>query len=70
MNEERSRIRTAGWKDWGPYVSDRQWETVREFDPFYDYFSAGNYIVSFHTMLLLTVWKNIVAGLKVKTTKN
>ena len=32
---ERERIRqaedgTAGWRDWGPYVAERAWGTVRE----------------------------------------
>ena len=27
---EESRLRTAHWKRWGPYVSERQWGTVRE----------------------------------------
>jgi hypothetical protein len=42
MNEEQSRLKDANWKKWGPYVSDRQWGTVRE-----DYSADGdawNYI--------------------------
>src|SRR5438477_3705232 len=27
---ETSRERTAHWKRWGPYLSERQWGTVRE----------------------------------------
>ena len=27
---EESRQRTAHWKRWGPYLSERQWGTVRE----------------------------------------
>ncbi|MEX2262781.1 MAG: glucosidase [Bryobacteraceae bacterium] len=34
---EESRGRTAHWKRWGPYVSDRAWGTVRE-----DYSAQGN----------------------------
>ncbi len=30
MNEERARLQDAAWKKWGPYVSNRQWATVRE----------------------------------------
>ena len=30
MNAEQSRLQDATWKKWGPYVSDRQWGTVRE----------------------------------------
>jgi hypothetical protein len=29
-NEESDRLNTKGWKKWGPYVSNRQWGTVRE----------------------------------------
>ena len=27
---EQSRTRQAHWKKWGPYLSERQWGTVRE----------------------------------------
>ncbi len=37
MNAEQSRIDLPLWKKWGPYVSDRQWGTVRE-----DYSAVGN----------------------------
>ncbi len=30
MNAEQSRIDISEWKKWGPYVTDRQWGTVRE----------------------------------------
>lgn len=30
MNEEKERLKDKGWKKWGPYVSNRQWATVRE----------------------------------------
>ncbi|QEC74476.1 MGH1-like glycoside hydrolase domain-containing protein [Mucilaginibacter ginsenosidivorax] len=42
MNAEQARLKDATWKKWGPYVSDRQWGTVRE-----DYSANGdawNYI--------------------------
>lgn len=42
MNAEQSRLKDTAWKHWGPYVSDRQWGTVRE-----DYSANGdawNYI--------------------------
>ncbi|HEY0246256.1 MAG TPA: glucosidase [Mucilaginibacter sp.] len=42
MNEEQTRLKDSNWKKWGPYVSDRQWGTVRE-----DYSAGGdawNYI--------------------------
>ena len=40
MNEERQRLQQAkdiAWKKWGPYLSERQWGTVRE-----DYGDSGN----------------------------
>jgi len=30
MNIERSRLQDQTWKKWGPYLTDRQWGTVRE----------------------------------------
>ena len=30
MNPEQARIDLPEWKKWGPYVTDRQWGTVRE----------------------------------------
>lgn len=42
MNTEQTRLTDPTWKKWGPYVSDRQWGTVRE-----DYSANGdawNYI--------------------------
>ena len=30
MNDENKRLKDAAWKNWGPYLSDRQWGTVRE----------------------------------------
>lgn len=37
MNIEQERLLKKGWKTWGPYVSERQWGTVRE-----DYSSNGD----------------------------
>jgi hypothetical protein len=42
MTQERLRLQKSQWKKWGPYLSDRQWGTVRE-----DYSASGdawNYI--------------------------
>lgn len=36
-NAEQERLKNADWKIWGPYLSNRQWGTVRE-----DYSSDGN----------------------------
>lgn len=30
MNEEKTRLLDPVWKKWGPYLSERQWGTVRE----------------------------------------
>lgn len=30
MNTEQSRLKDLSWKKWGPYLTDRQWGTVRE----------------------------------------
>lgn len=30
MNAEQKRLTDSKWKKWGPYLSDRQWSTVRE----------------------------------------
>jgi hypothetical protein len=37
MNAEQLRLQQPGWKKWGPYLSERQWGTVRE-----DYSEHGN----------------------------
>lgn len=37
MNTEQRRLQEPGWKKWGPYLSERQWGTVRE-----DYSEHGN----------------------------
>jgi hypothetical protein len=37
MNKEEERLTNADWKKWGPYVTDRQWGTVRE-----DYSAYGS----------------------------
>ena len=40
VTEEEQRLSEpsrAGWKTWGPYLSERQWGTVRE-----DYSAGGN----------------------------
>ena len=37
MNDEQQRLTDAAWKQWGSYVSDRQWGTVRE-----DYSANGD----------------------------
>ncbi|HEV8507196.1 MAG TPA: glucosidase [Chitinophagaceae bacterium] len=36
MNTEQTRLKDLKWKKWGPYLTDRQWGTVRE-----DYSEGG-----------------------------
>ena len=36
MTKESARLQETGWKKWGPYLSERQWGTVRE-----DYSATG-----------------------------
>jgi hypothetical protein len=37
MIAEKQRLQDTKWKNWGPYVSNRQWGNVRE-----DYSPNGN----------------------------
>ncbi|HLK30822.1 MAG TPA: hypothetical protein VKT28_19750, partial [Puia sp.] len=37
MNAEQKRLKDSSWRKWGPYLSERQWGTVRE-----DYSEHGN----------------------------
>jgi hypothetical protein len=53
MNTEQQRLQNPAWKKWGPYVSDRQWGTVRE-----DYSANGdawNYTT--HEMARSKAWR-------------
>ena len=53
MNQEEKRLKIEGWKKWGPYVSNRQWGTVRE-----DYSANGdvwNYAT--HEMARSKAWR-------------
>ena len=34
---DEARANAVGWKNWGPYLSERQWGTVRE-----DYSESGD----------------------------
>ena len=53
MNEEQKRVNDPAWSNWGPYLSDRQWGTVRE-----DYSADGdawNYTT--HDMARSKAWR-------------
>src|SRR6266542_614763 len=42
MNQEQLRLKNSIWKKWGPYVTDRQWGTVRE--DYSEYGTAWEYV--------------------------
>lgn len=53
MNNEQQRLTEAAWKKWGPYVSDRQWGTVRE-----DYSTNGDaWRYTTHEMARSKAWR-------------
>jgi bacterioferritin (cytochrome b1) len=53
MNQESKRLTKADWKKWGPYVSNRQWGTVRE-----DYSANGDVWGSVtHEMARSKAWR-------------
>lgn len=53
MHTEAQRIKTEGWKKWGPYVSNRQWGTVRE-----DYSTNGDaWGYTTHDMARSKAWR-------------
>jgi hypothetical protein len=53
MNTEQQRLQNNDWKKWGPYVSDRQWGTVRE-----DYSENGEaWLFTTHDMARSKTWR-------------
>ncbi|MBS1947415.1 MAG: glucosidase [Bacteroidetes bacterium] len=53
MNIERQRLQNKEWKKWGPYISDRQWGTVRE-----DYsFNGDAWNYTTHDMARSKAWR-------------
>ena len=53
MNTEQQRLENKEWKKWGPYVSDRQWGTVRE-----DYSANGEaWTFTTHEMARSKAWR-------------
>jgi hypothetical protein len=50
---EKERLRIADWKKWGPYLSERQWGTVRE-----DYSADGQaWTFTTHDMAYSKAWR-------------
>ncbi len=53
MNAENERLPDPAWKKWGPYLSDRQWSTVRE-----DYSADGQpWSYTSHDMARSKAWR-------------
>ena len=53
MNKEQERLRLPEWKKWGPYVSNRQWGTVRE-----DYSADGQpWTYTTYDMAMSKTWR-------------
>lgn len=53
MNEENTRLKDPSWKTWGPYLSERQWGTVRE-----DYSEDGSaWEFTSHDMARSKAWR-------------
>ncbi|MBS1666835.1 MAG: glucosidase [Bacteroidetes bacterium] len=53
MNTEQQRLQNTDWKKWGPYISERQWGTVRE-----DYSANGEaWSSTTHEMARSKAWR-------------
>ena len=53
MNTEQQRLQNIDWKKWGPYISERQWGTVRE-----DYSANGEaWSSTTHEMAKSKAWR-------------
>jgi hypothetical protein len=53
MSKEKERLKIPDWKNWGPYLSERQWGTVRE-----DYSADGQaWTYTTHDMAASKAWR-------------
>jgi len=53
MEKEKDRLKIPDWKKWGPYLSERQWGTVRE-----DYSADGQaWTYTTHDMAASKAWR-------------
>ncbi|MEJ0082873.1 MAG: hypothetical protein WDM78_18405 [Puia sp.] len=53
MTEESKRLQDPAWRNWGPYLSERQWGTVRE-----DYSADGSsWEATTHEMARSKAWR-------------
>jgi hypothetical protein len=62
MKAEQKRLKDAKWKNWGPYLSERAWGTVRE--DYSDYGSAWDYFPHDHARSRAYRWnEDGIAGI-------
>jgi hypothetical protein len=62
MNSEQQRLNEKGWKKWGPYMSERQWGTVRE--DYSEHGEAGDYFPHDHARSRVYRWgEDGIAGI-------
>ena len=53
MSSEKERLQIPDWKNWGPYLSERQWGTVRE-----DYSADGQaWTYTTHDIAASKAWR-------------
>src|SRR5207249_3084391 len=62
MNAEQNRLQQSGWRKWGPYLSERQWGTVRE--DYSEHGEAWNYFPHEHARSRVYRWgEDGIAGI-------
>src|SRR4051812_11718755 len=62
MNAEEKRLQQPGWKKWGPYLSERQWGTVRE--DYSEHGEAWDYFTHDHARSRVYRWgEDGIAGI-------
>ena len=62
MNAEEKRLTEANWKKWGPYLSERQWGTVRE--DYSEHGEAWDYFTHDHARSRVYRWgEDGIAGI-------
>lgn len=62
MTAEQTRLNEPGWKKWGPYLSERQWGTVRE--DYSEYGEAWDYFPHDHARSRVYRWgEDGIAGI-------
>jgi Glycosyl hydrolase family 63 C-terminal domain len=62
MNSEQQRLKNKDWKKWGPYLSERQWGTVRE--DYSEHGEAWDYLPHDHARSRVYRWgEDGIAGI-------